>query len=284
MKASIHERISDARQALRDAGLAPAAAIVDAEVLARHALGWDRAALLTRGREAPPAGFAARYEALIARRRAREPVALILGHREFWGLEFEVTGDVLVPRPESEFIVEEALALARGPLAPTSIMDVGTGSGCLAIVLAHELPGVRVVATDISGAALAVARRNAQRHGVDARLRFVRADLLAGIDTRAELIVSNPPYVPRGAALPPDVARFEPEEALFGGRDGFDVMRRLLAEARDRLTPDGRLVFEFGDGQEDDARRIAEGLGWHVLNVRNDLQGLARVAVLGRDA
>jgi release factor glutamine methyltransferase len=280
--ASIQDRIGEARQALRDAGLAAEAAIVDAEILARHALGWDRAALLTRGREAPPADFPARYDALIARRRAREPVALILGRREFWGLEFEVTSDVLVPRPESEFIVEEALA--RGPLAPTTILDVGTGSGCLGIVLARELPGVRVIATDISGAALVVARRNAQRHGVGARIQFVRADLLAGIDAKAELIVSNPPYVPRGAALPPDVARYEPEEALFGGRDGFDVMRRLLAEARDRLMPEGRLVFEFGDGQEDDARRIAEGLGWHILNVRDDLQGLARVAVLGREA
>jgi release factor glutamine methyltransferase len=280
--ASIQDRIGEARQALRDAGLAAEAAIVDAEILARHALGWDRAALLTRGREAPPVDFPARYDALIARRRAREPVALILGRREFWGLEFEVTSDVLVPRPESEFIVEEALA--RGPLAPTTILDVGTGSGCLGIVLARELPGVRVIATDISGAALVVARRNAQRHGVGARIQFVRADLLAGIDAKAELIVSNPPYVPRGAALPPDVARYEPEEALFGGRDGFDVMRRLLAEARDRLMPEGRLVFEFGDGQEDDARRIAEGLGWHILNVRDDLQGLARVAVLGREA
>jgi release factor glutamine methyltransferase len=284
MKESIQARIGEARQALRDAGVAPEAAIVDAEVLARHALGWDRAALLTRGREAPPADFAARYEALIARRRAREPVALIIGRREFWGLEFEVTGDVLVPRPESEFIVEEALALARGPLAPRTIIDVGTGSGCLAIVLARELAGARVLATDISGAALAVARRNAQRHGVGARIQFVRADLLAGIAAAAELIVSNPPYVPRGAALPPDVARYEPAEALFGGRDGFDIMRRLLADARGRLAPGGRLVFEFGDGQEDEARGIAEGLGWHILNVRNDLQGLARVAVLGREA
>jgi release factor glutamine methyltransferase len=281
---SIQDRIGEARRALRDAGLSPDAAIIDAEVLARHTLGWDRAALLTRGCEPEPDDFAARYGALIARRRAREPVALIIGRREFWGLDFEVTGDVLVPRPETEFIVEEALALARGPLVIHSIIDVGTGSGCLAVVLAREWPAARVLATDISGAALRIARRNAERHGVRNRLQFVRADLLSGIGTIADLIVSNPPYVPRGSSLQPDVARYEPAEALFGGRDGFEIMRRLLADAPRCLAPGGRLVLEFGDGQEEDARRIAEGLGWHIFNVREDLQGLARVAVLGREA
>jgi release factor glutamine methyltransferase len=284
MKASIHDRIGEARRALRDAGLSPDAAIVDAEVLARHALGWDRAALLTRGREPEPDDFAARYDALIARRRAREPVALIVGRREFWGLDFEVTGDVLVPRPETEFIVEAALDLMRGGPAPRTIVDVGTGSGCLAIVLAREVPGARVLATDISAAALAVARRNARRHGVAERIRFVRTDLLAGVAPIADLIVSNPPYVPRGGARSGEVAGYETEEALFGGRDGFEIVRRLLADAGRCLAPGGRMVFEFGDGQEDDARQIAEALGWHILNVWNDLQGLARVAVLGREA
>jgi release factor glutamine methyltransferase len=284
MKVSIQDRIGEARRALRAAGLPAEAAIVDAEVLARHTLGWDRAALLTRGREPEPDDFAARYDALIARRRAREPVALIIGRREFWGLDFEVTGDVLVPRPETEFIVEAALELARGPRPARTIIDVGTGSGCLAIVLARELPETRLVATDISGAALNVARRNARRHGVQERIQFVRTDLLAGICTVADLIVSNPPYVPRGTALQPDVARYEPAEALFGGRDGFEIMRRLLADAPRCLAPGRRLVVEFGDGQEDEACRIAEGLGWHILSIRNDLQGLARVAVLGREA
>jgi release factor glutamine methyltransferase len=281
---SIHDRISEARRLLRDAGFPPDAAVLDAEVLARHALGWDRADVLTRGREPEPDDFAARYSALIARRRAREPVALIVGRREFWGLDFEVTGDVLVPRPETEFVVEEALTLARSTPEVRTIIDVGTGSGCLAVVLARELPATRVIATDISGAALHIAHRNAERHGLRGRIQFVRTDLLAGITTVADLMVSNPPYVPRGTALQPDVARYEPAEALFGGRDGFEITRRLLADAPRCLAPAGRLVFEFGDGQEDEARRIAEGLGWHILRIRNDLQGLARVAVLGREA
>jgi release factor glutamine methyltransferase len=283
VKPSIQDRISEARQVLREAGLSAEAAIVDAEVLARHALGWDRAALLTRSREPEPEDFGAYYQALIARRRAREPVALIIGRREFWGLDFEVTGDVLVPRPETEFLVEAALELARGPVSPRRILDVGTGSGCLAIVMARELPQAGIVATDISGAALPIARRNAERHGVRSRIQFVRTDLLAGIAMAADLIVSNPPYVPRGAALQPDVARYEPPEALFGGRDGFEIMRRLLADAPRCLAHGGRMVMEFGDGQEDDALAIASGLGWHVLDVRNDLQDLPRVAVLRRE-
>lgn len=281
---TIHERIADARLALSAAGISADSARFDAEVLARHALGWDRAMLLTRGRELAPDGFEARFASLLSRRLAREPVALIVGRREFWGLEFEVTHDVLVPRPETEFVVEEVLALVRGGQPARTILDVGTGSGCVAIALATELPGASFTATDISGQALVIAQRNAARHRVADRIRFVRADLLAGLSVSADLIVSNPPYVPAttAARLQPEVARYEPSAALYGGDDGLRMIERLLDEAAGRLAESGRLVFEFGDGQEDDVLAAAGRAGWHVQNVRQDLQDLARVVTLRR--
>lgn len=281
---SVHERVAAARQALVDAGISSTGAGLDAEVLARHVLGWDRAALLSRGREPAPDEFASRYAALVARRVAREPVAMIVGSREFWGLDFEVTRDVLIPRPETEFVVEEVLDLAGRGAQMARIADIGTGSGCVAIAIATELPDADVLATDVSAAALEVARRNAERNGVAGRIRFVRADLLTGVQRGLDLIVSNPPYVPRRSApsLQPEVGGYEPSQALFGGDDGLEILHRLLATAGAHLSPDGRLITEFGDGQEADVRRIAESLGWHVLNVRNDLQGLARVALLRR--
>lgn len=282
---TIQGRIAAARDALVAAGLRPDAARFDAEVLARHALGWDRATLLTRGREPAPDEFEGRFAALLARRLHREPVAMILGRREFWGLEFEVSRGVLVPRPETELVIEEVRDLARGGQPVASIVDVGTGSGCIAVALATELPAASLIATDISAGALAVARRNAVRHRVAHRIRFVRTSLLEGLSFRADAIVSNPPYVPgvTAARLSPEVAAYEPASALFAGDDGLDIIRRLLAETPEHLAPGGRLVFEFGDGQEDAVRSAAGAAGWRILNVRDDLQGIARVATLGRD-
>jgi release factor glutamine methyltransferase len=280
----LHERLADARRALMEAGIDPDEAAIDAEVLARHALGWDRAQLLTAWRDPVPAALAPAFDPLLQRRLAREPVAYIIGRREFWGRDFAVTPAVLVPRPETEIIVEEALDQARGGAATGIIVDVGTGSGCLAVTLAIEFPRARVVATDISPAALEVARRNAERHGVAARIAFLEADVLEGTGVRADLIVSNPPYVPETEAgsLPPDVARYEPHPALFGGADGLDVIRRLFAAAPARLAEQGRLVVEFGFGQEAAIRALASATGWRVVRIRPDLQGIPRTAVLRR--
>jgi release factor glutamine methyltransferase len=281
---SLHDRVARGRRQLLDAGIPEDGAGLDAEVLARHVLGWDRAALISRGRAPAPDDFAERYDRLIVRRAAREPVAMIVGHREFWGLDFEVTPDVLIPRPETEFVVEEVLEYARSGAAVSRVVDVGTGSGCLAVSLAVALPGIDVVATDMSPEALAVARRNAARHGVAGRVEFLEADLLTGVHRAADVIVSNPPYVPlrEKATLQPEVGTYEPAISLFGGGDGLVIMRRLLATAADHLGPGGRLIVEFGDGQEMDVRAIAEGLGWTILAIRNDLQGIARVASLRR--
>ena len=280
---SVQDRIAAARRALVGAAFRPEDAALDAEVLARDILGWDRARLLARGREPATADFVERFQHAIDRRLNREPVAFITGHREFWGLEFRVTPATLVPRPETEMIVEEALRLLPDGAAAV-ILDVGTGTGCLAVALAHARPAARIVATDISHDALLVAAENARTHDVAGRVRFVRADLTAGLSVSADLIVSNPPYVPDqpGLGLPRDVVRYEPASALFGGVDGLAVMRRLLAGAAEQLAPGGRFIVEFGFGQEDAVREIAADAGWTVHGVLHDLQGIARTIVLGR--
>ena len=280
----LHERLAHARRALVGAGIDPDESAIDAEVLARHVLAWDRGQFLTRGREPVPIDLDPRFEQLVARRIAREPVAYIIGHREFWGREFEVNSAVLVPRPETESVIEEAIEDARGGRPFGIIVDVGTGSGCLAVTLAVEFPAARVFATDISPASLEVARRNASRHGVAERITFVQGDLLDRVEARADLIVSNPPYVPSADAdrLQPEVARYEPHSALFGGSDGLAVIRRLFAAAAGHLASDGLLVVEFGFGQEADVRGLAHAAGWRVVRIRADLQGIARTAVLRR--
>jgi release factor glutamine methyltransferase len=280
----LHERLATARRALTAAGIDRDEAAIDVEVLTRHVLGWDRGQLVTRLREPVPIPLEPQFEQLLDRRSAREPVAYIIGHREFWGREFEVTPAVLVPRPETEIIIEEALEEARGRPPFSTIVDVGTGSGCLAVTLALEFPAAHVHATDISAAALALARRNAEKHGVEPRVTFVEGDLLAGTDEPADLIVSNPPYVPSGDSgiLQPEVERYEPHAALFGGTDGLDVIRRLFATAPAWLAEGGRLIVEFGFGQEADVRGLAGAAGWRVVRIRADLQGIPRTAVLGR--
>ena len=278
---TIARLIAHARHQLIGVGFSRADAALDAEVLARHILGWDRARLLTDGRLPPPADFEGRYHAAIERRLSHEPVAMITGHREFWELDFLVTPATLIPRPETEVIVEEALRIVDAR-APSTIVDIGTGTGCLAVALARERRSASVVATDASRAALLIAMKNAERHGVAERVWFVQTDLADGLGVRADLIVSNPPYVPDGTALPADVVGYEPRTAIFGGGDGLAVIRRLFASTRHIVAPGGRLIVEFGFGQEHAIRDIGERAGWHVERVLPDLQGIARTIVLGR--
>jgi release factor glutamine methyltransferase len=278
----VREAIRGARAPLVAAGLAPDEAALDAEVLARHVLGWDRAELLTRWHLPPPGTFPAAYSAAIARRAAREPVALITGRREFWGLDFHVTRDVLIPRPETELLVEQAVA--RCAAKPCSrIVDVGTGSGCIAVALAHELPAAHIIGVDCSAAALAVAAHNVARHGLAGRIHLVRSNLLEAIAGPIGLIVSNPPYLARDDArmLQPEVIDFEPGVALFAEDDGLAVLRELCEAASSRLAPDGLLVVEFGATQEPALRAIAGARSW-TMETGVDLAGRPRVAVLSR--
>jgi release factor glutamine methyltransferase len=283
--AVLHDVLAAAARRLREAGLDATGAAADADVLARHVLGWTRARLLAHRRDPAPAAFVERLGALVDRRADRVPVAYLTGMREFYGLDLEVTPDVLIPRPETELAVEAALA-ALPPAAGGRVVDVGTGSGCIAIAIAVTRPDVRVLAIDRSRPALTVARRNARRHGVGDRVALVAGDLLTAVAGRpvADVVVSNPPYVPDDSPdVAVDVARHEPAAALYAGRDGLDVVRRLVAEAARVVRPGGRLVMEIGIGQADAvADAAARAGGWAAADFRPDLQGIRRVAVLSR--
>ena len=224
--------------------------------------------------------------ALVERRLGREPLAYIVGRQEFWGLSFQVSPAVLIPRPETELIVETALALFPKADERLSIVDVCTGSGCVAVALATELPQAHITATDISPAALSVARLNAAAHGVADRVHFCRADLFEGVDRRPfDLIACNPPYVADGdrRGLQPEVRDHEPEVALFGGAKGIDVVERVIRNAPARLRPGGVLLVEFGFGQDQDVEDIVGSTeGLELVELRRDLQGIARTAVARR--
>jgi len=283
--ASIHEQVAAGRQRLCEAGIPADQAELDARLIAQSVLDWTTERLLTSGSKAGTEDFAHEYGARLGRRAGREPLAYILGQREFWGLAFEVTHAVLIPRPETELIVETALDLYRDASRPLVVADVCTGSGCIAIALAHERSAVRAIATDISEDALVVAARNAERHGVADRVQFTRADLLDGVVGPFDLIVCNPPYVrePDRPALQPEVRDHEPEVALFGGPDGLDLIARLVADAPARLSPRGHILFEFGNGQDEAVEDlVADAPGLRLVELRRDLQGIARTAVVER--
>lgn len=279
---TVAERLAAARRMLEAAGIPPAEARLDAELLARTSLGWDRATFFVNLRKPMDPAAEPRLAALLERRARREPAAYILGVQEFWGIDFEVTPAVLIPRPETELIVEEALALYGYSDPPATIADVCTGSGCLAVVLAREFNGATVIATDISEPALDVARRNAARHNVAARVGFRATDLLDGVPGNIDLIVANPPYVGLGDRpnLQPEVSDHEPEVALFAGDDGLDVYRRLLPQTRARVAPRGHVIIEIGIDQRDGVIALAEENGFRLDHTRRDLRDITRTLVL----
>ena len=268
-----------------------------AELLLMHALGVDRTYLYAHPEQDLDATTRERYFSLVAQRASGVPTQHLTGHQEFWGLDFEVTPDVLVPRPETEHLIEVALdrlgASAGGDShrrrAPLRIADVGTGSGCIAIAFTKELPGAQIVATDISAAALEIARRNSARHEVSQRIEFVECNLLDQFfhqspDTshqslRFDLIVSNPPYIGRSeaATLPREVREHEPETALFGGETGTEIYAPLTEHAAMLLKPGGVLVLELGHNSADHVSRLLDAPEWHEVNMTKDLAGIARV-------
>lgn len=287
---TIHEAARRAADTFEAAGWTPDDARLDAEVIARAILGWDAAEWIVRRHDAVPPVFHALYNTAVRRRLAHEPVAYIVGRREFYGRPFRVTSDVLIPRPETELVIDEALAVLPNAGAPrlTSIeaADVGTGSGCLAITLALERPDLRVTATDTSAAALAVAAENAAALGAGERVRFVHASLVGRAAPGSyDLIVANPPYV-RDAdqvVLMPDVADYEPASALFGGADGLAVIRALLPAAEQALKPGGSLVMEMGAGQAPAVTRLlGEATRLSLVRISTDLAGIPRVLIAQR--
>jgi release factor glutamine methyltransferase len=280
---SLGDVLAEARTVLEAAGIGPDEAAVDVDLYARRILGWDRARVLTSRAEPPPAALEPTFSTWITRRAQREPSAYIIGHREFYGRDFDVSPAVLIPRPETEHIIDAALPLlAERPGA--LVADLGTGSGNIAVSLACEASSCLVVATDVSAEALDVARLNAARHGVGTRVSFVRTSYLDGVDSTFDLIAANPPYVREGdrAGLSPSVLR-EPAVALFGGSDGMRGIEAVLDATVSRLRPEGWLLMEFGFGQEDGVREAASRRPQLRLDhMISDLQGLPRTAVLQR--
>jgi release factor glutamine methyltransferase len=251
----------------------------DARLLLAHALGIDRAALTANGEHALSTDEMKAIDALVTRRLRREPVSRILGSKEFWTLSLIVTPEVLVPRPETETVVEAALdALLPLKLEKLRILDIGTGSGALLLALLSELPNASGVGTDISAAVLDVARVNAQRNALAARCSFVACDIAAGVQGPFDLIVSNPPYVARGdiAYLAPDVRDYDPQLALDGGADGLDGYRAIARHVRPLLAPAGRLIVELGAGQEHAVRVLFTNAGLNVAAAKGDLAGIPR--------
>jgi release factor glutamine methyltransferase len=293
---------------LRAAGVETAR--LDAEVLLAEILGVERWRLVADAADAISPGPLAAFQAYLGRREAREPVAYILGRKEFWSLDLAVSPDVLIPRPETECLVEaasrwlSARTEARGlrtekrrhnsVLSPQSssltVVDVGTGPGTILLAVASEVEGPRYIGTDVSPAALGLARRNAMSLGLAARVELVQGDLLEplaalGLEGRVDLLISNPPYVsePDMARLAPEVRRYEPGVALRGGPDGLEVIRRLIAGAPRWLAPSGALLFEFGDGQANECLALlrASGVFGPGCIVR-DLGGWPRAALAPR--
>lgn len=254
-----------------------------AGVLLAHVLGVDRTHVLIRSEEKVSEVHYAHYLLLIERRAQGEPLQYITGHQEFYGLDFIVNPAVLIPRPETEFLVERAIKLAEDAKQSPLIVDIGTGSGCIAVSIAVNLPTARVIATDLSEAALEVARMNAERHGVARKIEFMQGDLLEPLATHhlensVDVLASNPPYVNEGRPdlIQREVRDWEPHEALFGGVDGLDFFRRLLADGLKYVRPGGYLVFEIGYSQLDAISDIIAALEWEPVDVTRDLQGIPR--------
>ena len=280
---TLFERLAQARARLAEAGISLVEAAVDIDLYACTILGWDKGRLLIEQRNPVPELLEPTLSNWVDRRIEREPSAYIVGHREFWGLDFTVTPAVLIPRPETEQIVDEAISRGR-PLPAPRIADIGTGSGCIAIAMAVELPRAQVVATDISEDALAVAKANANRHGVSDRVQFVATSYLVGVDGPFDLITANPPYVKDGdkRALSRDV-RHEPDVALFGGAEGLRDIAGVLEAACTALAPGGWLMMEFGYGQEPEVEvLVGRQAALRIERMQPDLQGIPRTAIIQR--
>lgn len=280
MTLSIGNAILESAQRLDDAAIAEPRR--EAGSLLAHALGRDRSFLIAHAEEPLTDEESEFFRALIQRRAGGEPLQYITGHQEFFKLDFAVTPAVLIPRPETELIIETALGLL-GDHPDPYVADIGTGSGCLAISILHELRAARAVATDVSTAALRIAQQNAELHGVTDRLRLIESDCFSAVDTsrRFNLIVSNPPYIPDDDLM--DLqreVRNEPRTALAGGPDGLDIIRRLLVEARAFVKRGGCFVFEIGFGQSQAVTSLIDRQVWKIVEIRTDLQRIPRTFVL----
>ena len=259
-----------------------------AGVLLCHVLGIERTHLLTRSNEAISEASYEVFLRLVERRAAGEPLQYIIGHQEFYGLDFIVTPDVLIPRPETEFLVERVLKLIEeSKQASPVIADIGTGSGCIAVSVAVNAQYARAIATDVSRSSLDIAMKNAAKHGVRDRIEFLAGDLFTplvarDLHGRIDIVASNPPYVNAGSVdkLQKEVRDWEPHAALFAGPEGLDFYRRLFEDATEYLKPEGFMVIEIGYDQFDAIEKLSAVYSWEIVDVTRDLQGIPRTLTL----
>lgn len=258
-----------------------------AEILLAAAMGCERIELYTRHDQAPATEILDRFRDHVRRAADGEPIAYLIGHKEFFSQRFEVTSDVLIPRPDTEVLVERVIDLVRRDPALRRIVDIGTGSGCIALSLARHLPEAEISASDISEAALAVARRNAEKLGLAARVDFRAGDLTAPWSDRDfDVLVTNPPYIglSEKSGLPRNVRDFEPHLALFAGDDGLQTLRRIATEAASLLAPGGHLLCEIAWNQADAVRDLLTAAGWHDMVAYRDAARHERVLHARRPA
>lgn len=279
---TIAEAIAEGARLLREAGVDEDRRTASA--LLGHALYVDRAQLIIRSNEEIDQSRFEEFSDFIHRRAAGEPLQHITGRQEFYGLDFAVNRDVLIPRPETEFLVERVIALSRNLSAPL-IVDVGTGSGCIAVALALNIADARIIATDISPAAIEAARLNARRHKVEEKIEFLEGDLLAplaGREGAIDILASNPPYVPlsRPDMVQREVRDWEPEVALFGGEEGIDFYGRLLRESLPFVKTGGWLVCEIGYNQLEAISEMIDPRAWNLVEVTEDLRGIPRTLTI----
>lgn len=281
-RATARTLLEAARESLAAAGVEDARR--DARLLLAAAIGCDASALVIEPGRMVDGRSAERFARFVERRQAREPVSRILGRREFWSLRFRLAPATLDPRPDSETLIEAALATIPDRAAALRLLDLGTGTGCLLLALLAELPNAAGLGVDIEPAAVAAARENAASLGLAGRASFRVGDWTAGIEESFDVIVANPPYVPDPEIdrLAPEVARWEPRRALAGGADGLDAYRALAPRILDRLAPEGVAVLEFGAGQDRDVAAILAAAGLEIRGVRHDLGGVLRCAVAVR--
>jgi release factor glutamine methyltransferase len=282
LAATIGELIFEGAEILRRAGVPEARR--DAGSLMAHSLGQDRTFIISHSDEEVNDDVLHRFRHLLQRRSAGEPLQYITGHQEFFCLNFDVSPDVLIPRPETELLVETALNLIPPKTDSITMVDVGTGSGCITISLLHQRPGWRSVAIDLSPKAIAVAKHNARKHGVENRIDFVVADSLDGLIQQPifDLIVSNPPYVAEDAmtGLQREVRDYEPRLALTPGGDGLRVIRKLVNQSGLMLKTGGYLVIEIGFDQRERVEELVDSSIWELIEIYQDLQGIPRTVTL----
>ncbi len=285
---TIAEAILQSTNRLRKAGVPEARR--EAGSLLAHIIDRDRSFIISHAEDPITAEQGEQFAAFVTARAEGKPLQYLTGQQEFFGLDFEVNENVLIPRPETELLVETALKLLSTSGPGSLICDVGAGSGCVAVTLLHERPNARAVALDISHAALEVAQRNATRHGVADRVEFLVSDCFAAVEKEMlfDLIVSNPPYIPAGdiEGLQREVRDYEPHLALEAGPDGLSIIRRLLAEAGSHLKPGGHFLFEIGFEQRAAVENLISPMvssgSWSLLDIYADLQGIPRTVALQR--